>query len=93
MPVKRNSPISYFDGPPIVSATAFCVHNGKLTEPADAFDQPLWDYVCDQVSRKAIEIYRQGFSGPAMLNISELEYGGIVERLNRLEEKFEVSKS
>ncbi len=90
MPVKRNSPISFFDGPPIVSATAFCVHNGKLTEPVDAFDQPLWDYVRDEVSRKAIEIRRQGFSGPAMLNISELEYGGIVERLDRLEEKFKI---
>lgn len=90
MPVKRNSPISYFDGPPVVSATAFCVHNGKFTEPADAFDQPFWDYVRTEVSRKAIDIRRQGFSGPAMLNISELEYGGIVERLNRLDEKFEV---
>lgn len=90
MPVKRNSPISFFDGPPVVSATAFCVHNGKLTEPADGFDQPFWDYVRNEVSRKAIDIRRQGFSGPAMLNISELEYGGIVERLDRLEKKFEV---
>lgn len=90
MPVKRNSSISFFDGPPVVSATAFCVHNGKFTEPADGFDQPFWDYVRDEVSRKAIDIRRQGFSGPAMLNISELEYGGIVERLNRLETKFEV---
>lgn len=90
MPVKRNSPISFFDGPPIVSASAFCVHNGIFTEPADAFDQPLWDHVRDEVSRKAIEIRRQGFSGAAMLNISELEYGGIVERLNKLEKKFSV---
>ena len=44
------------------------------------------------MSRKAIDIRRQGFSGPAMLNISELEYRGIVERLNRLEEKFEVNE-
>jgi fructose 1,6-bisphosphate aldolase/phosphatase len=44
MPVKRNSSISYFDGPPVVSCLAFCVHNGKFTEPADAFDHPYWDY-------------------------------------------------
>jgi len=91
MPVKRNSPISYFDGPPIVSASAFCVHRGMLTEPADAFDQPFWDYIRNEVSRKALEIRRQGFSGPAMLNISELEYGGIVERLAKLEQRFKIS--
>jgi fructose 1,6-bisphosphate aldolase/phosphatase len=31
MPVKQNSTISFFDGPPVVSCAAFCVHNGKLT--------------------------------------------------------------
>lgn len=90
MPVKRNSPISFFDGPPIVSASAFCIQKGKFTEPADAFDHPFWDYIRDEVSRKAIDIRRQGFSGPAMLNISELEYGGIVDRLKRLDKKFKV---
>ncbi len=90
MPVKRNSPISFFDGPPIVSASAYCVHKGKFTEPADAFDQPLWDFVRNKASAKAIEIRRQGFSGPAMLNISELEYGGIVQRLEKLEGKFQI---
>ena len=37
MPVKLNSTISFFDGPPIVSGAAFCVHEGKFTEPVDAF--------------------------------------------------------
>jgi fructose 1,6-bisphosphate aldolase/phosphatase len=90
MPVKQNSTISFFDGPPVVSCAAFCVHNGKLTEPADAFDHPFWDYVRDDVSRKAIDIRTQGFSGVAMLPYSELEYGGIVERLGKLETKFKV---
>ncbi len=92
MPVKLNSTISYFDGPPIVSCAAFCVHNGKLTEPVDAFDHPYWDFVRDKVSQKAYDIRRQGFSGPAMLPYSELEYGGIVEILNRLEKRFKVRK-
>jgi len=90
MPVTQNSTISYFDGPPIVSCAAFCVHDGKLTEPADAFDHPFWDHVRDKVSRKAIDIREQGFSGPAMLGYNELEYGGIVERLKRIDERFEV---
>jgi fructose 1,6-bisphosphate aldolase/phosphatase len=90
MPVKLNSSISFFDGPPVVSCAAFCVHNGKLTEAADAFDHPFWDFVRNRVSKKALEIRRQGFSGPAMLPYSELEYGGIVEIMNELDKKFVV---
>ena len=92
MPVKINSTISWFDGPPIVSATAFCVHKGKLTEPADAFDHPFWDYVRDKISQKALDIRDQGFSGAAMLPYSELEYGGIVEKMKALDRKFKVRK-
>ncbi len=92
MPVKKNSPISFFDGPPVVSCLAFSVKNGKLTEPADAFDHPYWDYIRNKVSRKAEEIRRQGFSGPAMLSMSELEYTGVVETLKNLEKKFVLRK-
>jgi fructose 1,6-bisphosphate aldolase/phosphatase len=52
---------------------AFCVHNGKLTYPADAFNHPFWDYVREKASRKAYEIREQGFSGEAILPYSELE--------------------
>lgn len=90
MPVKLNSTISFFDGPPVVSCAAFCVHEGKLTGPADAFDHPFWDYVRNQVARKAIELREQGFSGPAMLPYDELEYGGIVDKLNKLDSRFTV---
>lgn len=93
MPVKRNSTISWFDGPPVVSCTAYCVHKAKLTEPADVFDHPFWDYVRDKVSRKAIDIREQGFSGPAMLPYAELEYGGIVEKMKSLETRFRLRKS
>lgn len=88
MPVKKNSPISFFDGPPIVSCLAFCVKDGKLTESADAFDQPFWDYIRNKASRKAEEIRRQGFYGQAMLPFTELEYTGITETLEELEKRF-----
>ncbi len=90
MPCKQNATISFFDGPPVVTGAAYCVNNGKLTEPADVFDHPFWDYVRIQVSEKASAIRRQGFSGPAMLPYSELEYGGIVEKLEKLEKKFKL---
>lgn len=90
MPCPLNATISFFDGPPVITGAAFCVKEGKFTEPADVFDHPYWDYVRTEVSRKATEIRRQGFSGPAMLPYSELEYGGVVEKLAKLEKKFKL---
>lgn len=90
MPVKHGTGCSYFDGPPIVSCWGFCVKGGKLTEPMDLFAHPFWDAVRTRAAEKALEIRRQGFSGPAMLPYSELEYGGIVKILERLESRFTV---
>ncbi|MCS7312123.1 MAG: fructose 1,6-bisphosphatase, partial [Acidobacteria bacterium] len=80
----------YFDGPPIVTCHAMCVHNGKFTEAADPFDHPFWRSVQDRIAEKALELRRQGFFGPAMLPYEELEYGGIVERLKDLEKRFQI---
>ena len=88
MPVHQNSEISYFDGPPIVSCAAFSVHDGRLTEPADCFAAPFWNTVRDNVSKKAMEMRRQGFFGAAMLGMNELEYTGIVDRLQDLDKQF-----
>ena len=90
MPVALNSGISYFDGPPVVSCAAFAMHEGKLTEPVDAFAHPFWDTVRDTVANKAIGMRRQGFFGAAMLPMSELEYTGIMEKLEKLDEQFVV---
>ncbi|MFQ5721392.1 MAG: fructose-1,6-bisphosphate aldolase/phosphatase [Candidatus Aminicenantales bacterium] len=90
MPCKLNTTISFFDGPPVVTGAAFCVKDGKLTEPADVFDHPYWDYVRTKISEKATAIRRQGFSGAAMLPYSELEYGGIVQKLEKLDKKFKL---
>lgn len=88
MPVGLNSPISYFDGPPVVSCAAFCMHEGKLTEPVDNFAHPFWNRVRDKITDKGIEMRRQGFVGAAMLPMSELEYTGIMESLADLSDRF-----
>jgi len=93
MPVKQNTNISFFDGPPIVSAAAYSVHNGKLTEAADCFDQPYWDYVRTQISQKAQELRRQGFFGAAMLGMGELEYTDMAQTLKNLEKRFTIKKA
>jgi fructose 1,6-bisphosphate aldolase/phosphatase len=90
MPVAKNTGTSFFDGPPIVSCLAFCVKNGKLTEPADPFNHPYWEYVRTKLAAKNEDLRRQGFFGPAMLPYSELEYGGIVDRLKKMESRFKV---
>jgi fructose 1,6-bisphosphate aldolase/phosphatase len=91
MPVKKNSIISYFDGPPVVSALGFCVQNRKLTEPVDLFDHPFWDTIRKKASEKAVAIREQGFSGSAMLGMNELEYNdSVVEKIKILEKRFEI---
>lgn len=90
MPVTLNSGISYFDGPPVVSCAAFATHGGKLTEALDAFAHPFWDTVRHKVANKAIDMRRQGFFGAAMLPMSELEYTGIMEKFQALDQRFVV---
>ncbi len=79
-------------GHQLYAPLGFCVHKAKFTEPADAFDHPYWDYIRTKVSRKATDIREQGFAGPAMLPYSELEYGGIVKKMEKLEPRFKVKK-
>ena len=90
MPVPLGTGTSWFDGPPLVTAAAFSMHNGRLTEPIDAFAHPFWDSVRDRVANKGIEMRRQGFVGAAMLPMAELEYTGITEKLGALEKRFVV---
>ncbi len=88
MPVKLFSSISFFDGPAIVQAAGFCVHDGKLTEYIDLFDHPFWDHIRTKASRKLEDIREQGFFGPAMVGMNELEYTGLVDKINTLNKKF-----
>jgi len=90
MPVKAKSSVSFFDGPPVVSCLAFSVRDGKMTGPVDAFDHPYWDWVREKAAQKAHGIREQGFSGPAMLGIHDLEYVGISHRLDALDGRFVV---
>jgi len=90
MPVPLNAGTSYFDGPPIVTGAAFCVHEGKLTDPVDVFAHPFWDRVRDQVADKAMDMRQQGFFGAAMLPMDELEYTGITTTLDGLDDRFHV---
>jgi fructose 1,6-bisphosphate aldolase/phosphatase len=92
MPVRLNSGISFFDGPPSVSCAAYSMHDGRLTAAVDPFDHPLWEHVRNHIAEKALEIRRQGFFGNAMQPFESLGYGGIVKILQELDERFVVEK-
>ena len=64
------------------------MHEGKLTEPLDAFAHP--SSVREKVATKAMEMRSQGFFGPGMLPMTELEYTGIADKLHRLEDRFKI---
>lgn len=90
MPVPINSPASVHYCIPIVQGITFSMRNGKMTEWVDVFVDPFWDYVRQKAAEKSIAMREQGFTEPSMLPREELEYGGIVERLNRLDSTFEL---
>ena len=92
MPVPINTAASSFFCCPMVSGLAFSMSQGILSEPVDIFADPFWTSVRDRVAHKAMDMRRQGFFGPAMLDMSELEYGGIVARLERLDKEFVVGQ-
>ncbi|OGK76318.1 fructose 1,6-bisphosphatase [Candidatus Roizmanbacteria bacterium RIFOXYC2_FULL_41_10] len=88
MPVKFKSPASVHYCIPIVQGMGISIKNGVMTEHVDLFDEPFWDYVRERASIKSIMMRDQGFVEPSMVPRDELEYGGIVERLAKLEKKF-----
>ncbi|MBD3238797.1 MAG: fructose 1,6-bisphosphatase [Candidatus Moranbacteria bacterium] len=91
MPVKQNTTISYFDGPPIVSGMGYSIRQGKLTEGVDLFDHPFWEQIRKRAVDKTKMIREQGFYGAAMLPFSELEYNqGVVNILKNLENRFKI---
>lgn len=92
LPVKSQTIPAYFDGPAMVSALGFCVHEGKFTESVDLFDHPVWDRVREKIADKAIEMRKQGFFGCAMLGMNELEYTEIVDHIKELDQRFTVRK-
>ncbi len=91
MPVRFNSPASVHYCIPIVEGITLSVRNGKFTEYMDMFDEPFWDSIREKASLKSLLMREQGFTEPSMLPIQELEYGGIVERLKKMDERFRVT--
>lgn len=93
MPVAINTAVA---GPyclPIVSCMAYSLNKeGKLSEGVDIFGNVAWDATRLKAQRKAEEMRQQGFVGPAMLPIQELEYSAFRDSLAQLDAEFQVSE-
>ena len=74
---------------------AACIFNsvtaqGRLSEGVDVSGNVAWDATRLNAQHKAAEMRLQGFVGPAMLPIQELEYSAFRHSLAGLEEEFEL---
>ncbi len=91
MPVAINTAVT---GPyclPLVACMAYSVtKEGRLSEGVDMFGNPVWDATRLKAQRKGEEMRHQGFFGPAMLPMSELEYSAFRDVLGELEKEFVV---
>jgi fructose 1,6-bisphosphate aldolase/phosphatase len=56
------------------------------------FGNGVWDSTRLKAQRKAEELRQQGFVGPAMLPIQELEYSAFRDSLAELDAQFELSE-
>ena len=91
MPVAINTPVA---GPyclPLVACMGYSVTpQGQLSEGVDFFGNVVWDDTRLRAQRKGAEMRQQGFVGPAMLPIQELEYSAFRDSLAELEAEFQV---
>ena len=94
MPVPINTAVTGVYCLPIVACLGFSLTpDGHFSDAyVDFFDNPAWDYVRLRAQKKALEIRSQGWSGPAMLPYSELEYSGYKDTLNELLDQFKTIK-
>ncbi|NIN71956.1 MAG: fructose 1,6-bisphosphatase [Gemmatimonadetes bacterium] len=91
MPAPINTAITSAYCIPLVACMAYSVTKaGKLSDGVDVFDNPVWDSTRLKAQEKADEMRRQGFVGPAMLPMQELEYSAFRSTLAELEEQFRI---
>lgn len=91
-PMPINSSVTGYYCMPIVSCVGFSMRaDGTFSSDyIDFFDNKVWDSVRTKAQEKAIALRSQGWSGPAMLPYSELEYGGFRDTIEELLASFKT---
>ena len=91
MPAAINTAITSAYCVPLIACMAYSVtREGKLSEGVDVFGNAVWDSTRLKAQRKADAMRRQGFVGPAMLPMQELEYSAFRKSLSELEGQFRL---
>lgn len=94
MPVAINTAVAGAYCLPLVACMAYSVtKDGKLSESVDMFGNVAWDATRMKAQRKAEELRQQGFVGPAMLPMQELEYSAFRKSLADLEAQFRIREA
>jgi fructose 1,6-bisphosphate aldolase/phosphatase len=93
MPVAINTPVAGAYCLPLVACMAYSItKDGQLSEGVDMFGNVAWDATRLKAQRKAEELRQQGFVGPAMLPVQELEYSAFRQSLADLEAQFHMQE-
>jgi len=93
MPVSiRDARCTRFDGPPRVVALGFQLKNGKLTEPADLFDDPAFDRTRVEAQHITDYMRRHGPFEPHRLPMEDMEYTTLPNVFKKLGDKFKTIK-
>ena len=94
MPVAINTAVAGVYCLPVVSCLGFSLNReGRFSDAVtDFFDNVAWDEVRRRAQNKGNEMRLQGWSGPAMLPYSELEYGGFRDTVTGLVDRFRIRK-
>lgn len=91
MPVAINTAVAGAYCLPLVACMAYSVTSaGRLSEGVDIFGNVAWDATRLKAQHKAADLRQQGFVGPAMLPIQELEYSAFRDSLAELEAEFQL---
>jgi fructose 1,6-bisphosphate aldolase/phosphatase len=94
MPVALNTAVTGAYCLPIVACGAYSVtKDGKLSGPVDIFGNVAWEATRLKAQRKAEELRKQGFVGPAMLPMQELEYSAFRNSLAEIESEFQLRET
>lgn len=90
MPVGgRQAHPSRFDGPPRVVCLGFQVHEGRLGQPRDLFDDPAFDRARATANEIMDYLRRHGPFEPHRLPLEDLEYTTMHELEARLADRWE----
>jgi len=93
MPVSiEQAQCTRFDGPPRVTALGFQLHNGKLTEPVDLFDDPAFDSARRQSQQITDYMRVHGPFEPHRLPMADMEYTTLPKVMKKLGKRFKNVK-